>query len=411
MAAETNKPHVLIVGAGIGGLFLAQFLRKKGISFDVYELDSGPSDRVPGWPTGLCLAHDYNSHMPQDVAAIRSVCHLLPLKLPSQFITYPPGGKVRVGVEDTPETPCVRADRGKLRDLLLTAVPVHWGKKAVGLQEDSRAGKVTVSFADGTTATGDVVVGADGLWSTIRELVLRKSNAEVVEPVPMAMIHGETVLRGAAFEKHLRLAYSGYIAIHPGMVFFCGLDHVSADGAAGSFYWYLYMRDKDTASPDHWLHTATCEAKYAHVLERTASVLDPKFTEIVRIGGPEAISEPFSLYYDAHIASAPRTYSRVVFIGDAAHPTTPFRGEGDAMALQDALQLSGVLAAASVDDSTLPAALESFQKEVLERGSEMVQLSRNVVNGVPPKGVPHSWGYPVKPMPEPTGPLGIAADI
>ncbi len=102
--------------------------------------------------------------MPDDVPLLRSVCHLLPLDLPSQFITYPPNG-MRLGVQDTAETPCVRANRRKLRQILLTNLDVHWGKQGVRVEEDADVKKVTVHFQDGTSATGDLLVGADGTWS------------------------------------------------------------------------------------------------------------------------------------------------------------------------------------------------------------------------------------------------------
>ena len=92
---------------------------------------------------------------------LETSCSLLPLPLPSQIVFYF-GGK-RVGVEDTPTTPCVRANRVRLREILSTNVPVRWGKKAARVGQDDEA--VTVWFEDGTSARGDVLVGADGTFS------------------------------------------------------------------------------------------------------------------------------------------------------------------------------------------------------------------------------------------------------
>jgi len=96
---------------------------------------------------------------------LRSSCHLLPLDLPSQVVLHPPGGGPPVGVEDTPETPCIRANRLRLREVLLTGLAVHWGKNATRIEEDAEAGHATVWFEDGSSALGDLVVGADGTWS------------------------------------------------------------------------------------------------------------------------------------------------------------------------------------------------------------------------------------------------------
>ncbi len=63
----------------------------------------------------------------------------------------------------TPDTPCVRANRLLLRQLLSTHIPIQWGKQATRIDEEEAA--VTVHFGDGTAATGDILVGADGTWS------------------------------------------------------------------------------------------------------------------------------------------------------------------------------------------------------------------------------------------------------
>ena len=67
MAGQSKLPHVVIIGAGIGGLFLAQFLRKQGVSFDVFERDASASARGQGFALGL---HMYATIIP--CHAIRS---------------------------------------------------------------------------------------------------------------------------------------------------------------------------------------------------------------------------------------------------------------------------------------------------------------------------------------------------
>lgn len=54
-SAAPHTAHVLIVGAGIGGLFLAQFLRKQGVSFSIFERDASPEARTAGWAIGLSM--------------------------------------------------------------------------------------------------------------------------------------------------------------------------------------------------------------------------------------------------------------------------------------------------------------------------------------------------------------------
>lgn len=51
----TTRPHVLIVGAGVGGLFLAQILRKKGVSFEIFEAGPAERDEASLWPKAMSL--------------------------------------------------------------------------------------------------------------------------------------------------------------------------------------------------------------------------------------------------------------------------------------------------------------------------------------------------------------------
>jgi 2-polyprenyl-6-methoxyphenol hydroxylase-like FAD-dependent oxidoreductase len=53
MASINKPPHVLIIGAGLGGLTLAQCLRKQGITFDIFERDDSEEARSQGWAIGL----------------------------------------------------------------------------------------------------------------------------------------------------------------------------------------------------------------------------------------------------------------------------------------------------------------------------------------------------------------------
>lgn len=114
--------------------------------------------------------------------------HLQPLDLPAQIGLYFPGMEGRLGVEvrltghvelynirasrhithstsgqDTPEAPIVRAERRRLRDWLATNIPIQWGKRVQRIVDNDE--EVCVYFEDGTSAKGDILVGADGIKS------------------------------------------------------------------------------------------------------------------------------------------------------------------------------------------------------------------------------------------------------
>jgi hypothetical protein len=114
--------HVLIVGGGLGGLSLAQCLRKQGISFEVFERDDNPQSRPQGWAIAIhryimipvscrstrpvVLTHNYSiidqiaAAFPSDMPDLKEATnHLAPLKLPAQIGLYFPGREGRLGVQ------------------------------------------------------------------------------------------------------------------------------------------------------------------------------------------------------------------------------------------------------------------------------------------------------------------------
>ncbi|KAL1895402.1 hypothetical protein Sste5346_005208 [Sporothrix stenoceras] len=426
-SAGPRSPHVLIIGAGMGGLFLAQFLRKQNITFSIFERDASLEARKPGWAIGLSMNDDFASFMPDDVPPLRDTNHLLPLELPSQFVMYPPGGATRIGVTDSAKTPCVRANRGLLRRNMLTGVDVQWGKKLERIEEDWKNNTVTAFFEDGTSALGDLLVGCDGTHSKVREHVLGVSNTETLQPLPMAMIGGETTLeyhepdkdgKECLLARQLRLAFSSYMSIRPSGTFFCGVDRVSPNRDSARFYWFQFMRDATYGSEDHWLRTASQEERFKKVIEYIeANEFVSEHVDIIYHGGAKDITAEYQCFYDAVLPSLPTHGGRVFLIGDAAHPTTPFRGEGAIMAIKDARQLAGLLKEAVAagefdsDPSVFQEKLDTLQDEIARRGAEIVFKARRAITGragaADPKIKPTAWGYAVQPIPPYTGPLGL----
>lgn len=164
MTASSKSPHVLILGAGLGGLTLAQSLRKKGISFEVFE--KAPDDKQPqGWAVGLhTMLEDLHASMPDDMPDFGMVNHLNPLKLMPEIAFYDGPDGDKLGYRDNGAGHWVRANRARLRDWLSTKINVQFNKQAVRIEEDDSNG-VTVHFKDGSNVHGDIVVGAEGVHS------------------------------------------------------------------------------------------------------------------------------------------------------------------------------------------------------------------------------------------------------
>ena len=168
-----NRLKVMIVGAGTGGLCLAQALKADGIAVEVFERDYSPTDRLQGYRLGV------------SETGRRALRECLPKALfdklvasctnPSRAVTFLDHRlnrllNIEFGANGQNDLPVSRIS---LRRILLEGLDeiVCFGKKFVAFDE-APSGAVTARFDDGSTATGDVLIGADGASSRVRRQLL-----------------------------------------------------------------------------------------------------------------------------------------------------------------------------------------------------------------------------------------------
>lgn len=217
---------------------------------------------------------------------------------------------------------------------------------------------------------------------TVRTHLLKKSGSELLKTVPIAAIVGEVTLEGGAFQRQLELGHSAYIYQSPelGFMNFCGLHHTMPNGISGRHYWMFMQQDMEVAQPDHWLQTATQQEKLNHVL-KAAAKMPSRFRELFELTPAAGIKREPHLWkvleMDVELGTLPA--ERVILLGDAVHPMTPFRGEGGYHTLVDAMLLSRTLDNIRDQDfATMKAAIAEYNAEMVERGSDAVRTSRSV---------------------------------
>lgn len=169
---EHQALHVIVIGAGPGGLLLAQGLKKEGISVAVYERDAARTDYLQGFRLQIRT---------RGIEALRAC---LPAALYEAFATTyaaaPPDYAVlSEQLEEVPreitDPDLENSERDKsvsritLRQVLLSGLSdVLHHQKTFDRYEERADGKVVAYFTDGSTAVGDVLVGADGANSRVR---------------------------------------------------------------------------------------------------------------------------------------------------------------------------------------------------------------------------------------------------
>ncbi|KAJ5109038.1 hypothetical protein N7456_005713 [Penicillium angulare] len=364
---------ILIVGAGLGGLALAQALHRKQIPFRIFEREVQHGVREQGWAISLhpWLMADICSSLRDDEAGLRAITPAAPLGLHSEGVIYSFEDNVRKELfrfgEGT-DQPFARVGRAKLRDWLLQDVPVEWGKRFTGYEEHSDG--VIVQFEDGTEARGSLLVGADGVSSRVRRQLLHNNNEP--ERLPIGIVVGQVEATPEQYQRWLELATSFSVCFTDTRRLFVGLKSVSADLKTANFYWMFGWSDENAKNSPYWTDNASQSELHKFVMENLHGI-DEEYTEPFRATAIEGILQPPLQMRDMVPPTLPR--GRITLLGDAIHPMVPFRGEGGNMAIKDAIVLAEMLAQSRAEQDWEDV-LKKYEGEMSDRAGKSVIRSR-----------------------------------
>ncbi len=377
--------RVLVIGAGLGGLCLAQGLRKAGVDVAVYERDAGLSVRTQG----------HRIHI--DSRGEQALRECLPPSLyelflatrgqPSKGITVfriVDGQLQEASTQPFPEsgsdefiTVGSAVDRLTLRQILLAGLDdsVHFNK-AFARYEQQADGRVWAYFTDGTRTSGNVLVAADGVGSRIRQQFL--PHAQVFD-TGMRWLGGKTLLNDEIIPlppEPMHETFAMVFGPHPAMMLGCVWFRRPPKEAAAQFWpglsfqhtedylmWGLLGNREQFPIPDEDL-----QAMDSPALQRTAVELTndwyPTLSPFTQRAEPE---ESFFLTLRRSVPFEHWQTSNITLLGDAIH-VMPANGSGANSALRDASLLARSLIAVASQGTPLHRALHDYEIEMLRSG-------------------------------------------
>jgi salicylate hydroxylase len=347
--------RINIIGAGIGGLTAALALQRRGFRPRVYERAAMVREIGAGviiWANARRALRDLE--IDAALAAISS-------DLRSSYLCNYATGKIvniRWGepLVEKHGMGNLQVHRADLHGLLLKAVlandaeAVHPSHEFVRLDQDEDG--VTVAFAHGASIRGDVVIGADGNASAVRSHVF---------PGEMPIFNGQVSFR-ALIPWHLlppSIAERKY-AMYPGPQRL--LLHYPLRG--GQIMNLIGIGRAASWEEEGWAIPAVNEEFVAPYTD-----FAPEIITMIR-AIPEGALFKWGLRDREPLASW--TQGRVTMLGDAAHPMTPFLGQGACIAIEDALVLGRAFAVAG----SIEEALARYEAARKPRGTTVQLLSR-----------------------------------
>ncbi len=388
---------VLIIGAGLGGLCLAQTLRQSNIDIEIFERDSSPWDRPQGYRLHLeaDALNALREVLPADLhrlflaTAMRTEPFTTILKRDLSVIKRVPtddgqDGQYWPDLMSGGKNHC-NVDRGTLREIALMGLErcCHFGKKLTGYENTPDG--VVATFADGTSATGDVLIGADGIRSIVRQ---QRAPHLAIMDAGVQAIYGripyEVALRLLPPEALTDIFSIGFddrkVFLGTGAVKFPARPDVaateilpSATLEARDDYAVCIVGGRHEFFPKNDAEFRTLESNdlQALAVEMLKDWPD-QARQFVASGDSESF---FAVDMFSSIPGELDVPVNVTLLGDAIHAMTPTLGRGANLAMRDAALLGRQLKAVAAEGKPLQEALATYEEELLRYGFEAVRES------------------------------------
>lgn len=365
--ALSSRPRALIIGGSLSGLFAGNLLRHIGWDVDIFERSAHDLDSRGG---GIVL-------QPDVVALFRRIgVDLSEIDLGVSSVNrtvFQPDGRIRAK-QYAPQT---QTSWSLIYTTLRSAFKdahYHQAKVLARVEQDAATNKVTAHFADGTSEVGDLLIGADGGNSAVREQFWPEQVATyagylawrgLVPESEMPLIARRTLHGDFSFANNVGSHILGYLVpgenndLRPGHRFYNWVWYRVADQAQLE----LIMIDRDGRQRGYSMPEGMLAKQWAeHINQEARTILPPGFRAIV-----EATQQPFAqairdLAVDQMVAG------RVVILGDASAIPRPHTAASTLKAASNVMDLADALLASPGD---IDAALHDWEPRQIAFGKAL----------------------------------------
>jgi len=351
--------NIAIVGAGIGGLSAALALQKLGFRATVYEQAPQLGEVGAGLSLSPTAVHGLNwlgMHGVLEAKAYKPEDQCVRHYQDARALGWINRGKSLLERYGERYYLIHRAD---LHDGLAAQVlandpqAIALGKRCASLEQD--AGGVSIRFTDGTSARVDMLVGADGSRSAVRNAVFG-----ALEPQYTGYIAWRGLIPMELVPQEI---------LDPPSGIFLGPGHMVNRYPVrnGELLNFVAFAEREAWSEEGWSIRSSVEELLAEFQGWTPWVL--RFMELV----PPDLLFKWGLFDREPLPAW--SQGRVTLLGDAAHPVLPFLGHGAVLAIEDGV----VLARAFAASDAVPEALQRYEAARRERAAFIVHASRKAV--------------------------------
>ncbi|UQB70460.1 FAD-dependent oxidoreductase [Epilithonimonas zeae] len=374
-----NFPHITIIGGGIGGVALAVACLHRGIPFTIYERDKCFNERSQGY--GLTLQQASKvidgfgiSNLEQGVVSTRHLVHK-----PDGTVVAEWGMRkwMANSTKASPKKTNIHIARQALRSTLIQQLgdndKIQWGHQLIDFNED-KDGQLDLIFqvnGESKTAKADLIVGADGIRSAVRNILIGEAKSPL-RYLGCIVILGICPLSALENNNHPLLDSATVFQTANGNERIYMMPFNSE-----SVMWQLSFPMSEEEAKE--LSSKGSEALKEEAIKRTQwHAPIPQIMEAT-------LASQVSGYpvYDRELLNPDLLLNagKATLIGDAAHPMSPFKGQGANQALLDALSLARIISKQCQPKSDWKSrgiresVLKQFEAEMIERSSVKVEDS------------------------------------